>query len=292
MKSKIFIGLSFVCLLFSSCVFSFTGYGLIGYYDATGFDVGNADIPTTVNQIDLDWINGSSRIIYYEGDTVLIREEANVILTEKEQVHYRNKDGVLYVKFGAPNLTLPKGLKKDLIIYLPVNSNISNLKVVAASASTSIEGIKVDDVSFNSASGNITANFLGTVKYLDIVVTSGTTNISGDDFTNVKVNSTSGSFKLVGHYIKEFDLDSTSGSVEIVSYVTCDKGDIYSTSGSVKLYLPGDEGFIVDAKSTSGSFYIDSALSYRKSGNMYYYGDCSNSFKIRTTSGSASILKI
>lgn len=133
---------------------------------------------------------------------------------------------------------------------------------MTASGNTSIKNSQGDDISMNSASGDLC--------------------VIGCKFNDISTNVVSGKIDVTGEF-KNFDSESVSGSVTVNSLSICDSIDSNTVSGSIYITLPKTVTSVdVDFDSVSGDLTSEF-------GNIT--SDNALSIDLETVSGSATVQK-
>ena len=158
-----------------------------------------------------------------------------------------------------------------------------NLQVTTGSGSIKWQDTTAKTVQFTSGSGSIKLKGIeaelqvtvssGSIRLEDIAgnmtLASGSGSVKGSDIKGV-MNVATGSGSITVQDLTGGGAFATgSGSIKVnIKEATCDIG-IGAGSGSVKLVLPKDLSFTLEAKSGSGSIDtdFDEVLSYNKKGN-------------------------
>lgn len=237
-----------------------------------------------VERLDVGWIAGSVEISAYDGDEIKVTERASRTLAENEKLRWKLDDGVLRLRYCAPGTCNMQS--KTLMVLIPQNLCLEGLEVDVTSAELTLDAMTVSgEVNFDSVSGGVRARELSCER-LYISTVSGEAEIEGS-MEKLRYSSTSGGMRADG--LPEgcaVETDTVSGNMEL-RFDGC-PGDIEadSTSGNVKVYLPGDVGFELDYDSVSGSLDCDFP-SLRG-----VYGDHAMfSMNVDTTSGDLDIRK-
>ena len=117
--------------------------------------------------------------------------------------------------------------------------------------------------------------------------------MSGDaDLKNIKagkldINTVSGNLRADGE-ISELESDSVSGDITVSSAVPPKKLDCDSTSGDIRLTIPKNSGFTLEADTVSGSISCELPI-VSESKNRRVCGDGSAEFETDTVSGDVVI---
>ena len=148
------------------CTFSWLSGGSInvhGIFDDTQSTESYVEGPYNVStdgieSIDIEWVNGSIDVQYYDGDTIYIEESAS---SSKYPMTYKVEGRTLYIDEFINNSStrFSNKMKKDLTVKIPENfkANVFSLDIV--SADVNIEGLNTIDFELNSVSGNPVISF-------------------------------------------------------------------------------------------------------------------------------------
>ena len=328
-RSRIITAALIVCLLVvGACAWYMFGWSSgMTYANADKYTAGNATVTGSVNNLFIDWTEGSVKIEYHKGSGVIVSETASRALSEEEQLRWWLDGDTLRIRYARPNFRVTSRLNKALTVSLPEGTVLKAADIGATSADITVPDLTADEIRLDSTSGDITAGT--SAKKLTVASTSGDIRITQyADAVDVSLTSTSGGIGCTLGSAKSVRADSTSGAISLNLSKGADKvrlgstsGNIYadfafagkaeisstsgsvhakvasfdelkigSTSGSVTAQLPEKPGFTCSADTTSGSF--DSALPLAKDGKKYVCGDGSAKCVIDTTSGDIRIEEI
>lgn len=206
----------------------------------------------------------------------------------------------------------PKALVKDGVLYITQKSNRSFwgsfgngyvevivpssvmkredfiIQASSVSGSVSISDCAADKIGFSSTSGSIRGSNLRTPT-LKASSVSGSVKMENCDVQALEVKSTSGSVSFSGS-CDFVTAASVSGSVKVRSSTMLTRDStLKSMSGSVHLYIPNNDGFIMDYSSMSGSARNSfNGLDSKKSGKNKY-GNGGITLNLESMSGSVSV---
>ena len=331
-KSKILVvALIVVLLCLASGTYSIFGgkvsIGLAAFANEDKYTIGDTEITSTVENLDIDWTSGKVNIEYHAGSGVSVSETANRDTSEDEKLRWWLDGTTLRIKYAKPQLTIFNNLKKTLTVSLPEGIVLKNVDIDTTSADIGVPSMTADEIKFDTTSGDV--NAVITAKKLSASSTSGDLNVRQDSDINtahfsstsgtlaftvpsaekISMESTSGDISVtVPGTVGDLNLDSTSGSIK-PDIANTDKakfsstsGDITATlvsfkdlnvdvtSGDVTLKLPEISGFTLglDARPSK----LKSSLAMVKKGDeQYVYGDGSARLRVSTTSGDVHIDK-
>lgn len=147
----------------------------------------------------------------------------------------------VYVGIEWSNLVLdvsvPKGYK-------------GKLEVHSVSGSLDVAGHPYEALTLRTTSGSMRADAVSAGRFA-ARTTSGSLSVASLAAGSSEISSTSGSIKLTG-VSGDLSATSVSGEVEVSYTAMPGKLDVQTTSGSVRVQLPTDASFTLDARSTSG----------------------------------------
>ena len=331
-KSKILVvALIVVLLCLVSGTYSIFGgkvsIGLAAFANADKYTVGDTEITSTVENLDIDWTSGKVNIEYHAGSGVSVSETANRDTSEDEKLRWWLDGTTLRIKYAKPQLTIFNNLKKTLTVSLPESIVLKNVDIDTTSADIGVPSMTADEIKFDTTSGDV--NAVITAKKLSASSTSGDLNVRQDSDINtahfsstsgalaftvpsaekISMESTSGDISVtVPGTVGDLNLDSTSGSIK-PDIANTDKakfsstsGDITATlvsfkdlnvdvtSGDVTLKLPEISGFTLDLDARPSKLKSSLAM-VKKGDDQYVFGDGSARLRVSTTSGDVHIDK-
>lgn len=260
---------------------NFGGFSFFGinsgnrYADADKYRAGGGHIDgSDVTSLDINWVDARVTIEVYDGDTVRFSEKSKKNLSEKEQLHYYNKNGKLIIQYGKSEkhfLTFGSGMKhKELTIKVPEKTAaaLEEIRVDTVTADTTITGMRTHNLRMDSASGDFAVGQC----YAD--------KVTGD--------TVSGNVTLEGSF-QDINLDTVSGELRLDSDICPDKVRTDGVSGDVILVIPENDGFVYRKDSVSGSLDCEFQVSREEDRGTYKNGSAYFSFD--TVSGDISIEK-
>lgn len=258
-------------LLLTGCDIKVNIIGISDYFydDAEKYQVGNAELSEKVENIEIDWMVGSVKVLTHDKDQVSISEKSDIELAENVKLRYWLDDTTLRIKFCACGNWNFSDLKKDLTVMVPETLILGNLKVNSISADVTLTSCAVtQSVKINTISGKLNAEFSKPLKEFE-----------GD--------STSGAFNVSAPSVSRFEVGTVSGEASLSVQKEPDWLDFDSTSGSVSLVLPKNASFVLDFDTASGE--LSSDLAYSKSLKKYIFGEGKGKYEITTVSGDVRI---
>lgn len=241
------------------------------YANADAYTVASSGSATAIENIDIDWYNGSVVVKTVEAGGKLSFKE----ITEGEEttddttMHYLVDGNTLRIRYCVSGKISLGKLKKYLYVDVPANLTLKKVEVANVSGDISISGV--------------------TAKEVDVDNVSGATRI--ECFANsIKVDTVSG-VAYVESDADKIDLDTVSGAATIICRTTPSKLNVDTTSGDVLLRLSGDTGFRMKFETVSGVFMNAFSSNTVTQGDSYVYlgGECS--YEVNSVSGKLIIEK-
>lgn len=216
------------------------------YDDGNQYAAGSTRIADKVEDIEINWVAGKVSVIAYDGDEIILSENADENLPEKKKMHWQldgNTLRVQYVRSGIFNLNIAN---KELTVMVPESLLLDDVDITVVSARLDVEGICADQL---------------------------------------KIETVSGSVKADCERVNEVKADAVSGSVVLQFEHAPEKIKVATVSGGVKIRLPKDAGFEVEMDSVSGRMN-SSFSTKCVDDDTYVYGDGGCSIDVETVSGS------
>lgn len=223
--------------------------------------------PGEIQEIEIDWVSGNIRLVPANVSNIEVSESA--VDDSRYAMICKQEGETLKIEY-CKNTTLTdlKDLKfsKDLTILVPMDWRGRAVEVDAASAKLFVQDLAIQEVEVDTASGSSQFDNC-TVNTLDIDTASGDVRFSGQ--------------------LNQLDCDSASAGI----YAELDNVpyeiDMDTASGSVELVLPKDAGFAVHMDTMSGKF--DSDFPYSAKNGVYLSGDGACRIDMSSMSGKVSI---
>lgn len=245
--------------------------GFTGTVYSGEYNIGGGSVTEPINAVEVHWVSGKIDIAVYDGEATVIGE--NEIDDEDYRLRYRVENGRLTVHSEKSGFSFGviKRPKKELTIKIPraFAQDIRELKINSVSAEINISGLAVSQtVEVDTVSGKVTAEDL-TAACLECDTVSGGIKASGA--------------------IESFDLDSTSGSAEIVTSVPLKRLETDTVSGNVTIIIPENSGFTLEFDTVSGD--IDCEFPLTKKNGKHIYADGSAKLEADSTSGDFTVKK-
>ncbi len=239
-------------------------------YDDNGYTAGGATLPSdaAVTNLDIEWSTGSVLVEYWDNDYILATESAEEELSDSEQMRHRVLGGTLSIK-SQPSMfgffiSIPE---KHLTVYLPRGTELSELRISAASGTLTVNGISAKQANIDSASAAI--------------------SLSHCSFDSLDGDTLSGDLSFIGS-ARRIDLDTASGNINLTLHNTSDEIEIDSASGNAEITLPADHpGFRLEFDSASGDIVIPADA--RRFGDEITLGNGATEINMDSASGDLTI---
>ena len=228
---------------------------------------GAAQFSAEIQEIEIDWVSGSIRLLPTNVSSIQVRESGKD--TSKYPMICKQDGQTLKIEYcTSTTFGDLKNLKfsKDLTILVPMDWNGRAVKVDAASAKLSVQDLTIGEVEIDTASGECQFRNC-TVDTLDIDTASGDVDFEGS--------------------LNRLDCDSASAGVQAVLSNVPYEIDMDTASGCLELFLPEDAGFSVKMDTMSGKF--DSTLTYTEKSGRFVRGNGACSIDMSSMSGGVAI---
>lgn len=284
---KLALILLFTALILMLC--SCTSISYV-YSNSNRYSSGEACITQRVEEIDINWTEGSVTVAYHNGDDILLSETASRNLKRNTELHWYVDGHKLYIQYAASGVRIPSNLNKKLTVLLPEDLRLDEVNISVASAKIEVDGIDADQFHLQSASGKIS---LKQVNHSDAIVletASGAVSVTAENTDKLSITSVSGKVTADVLQADEVKVTATSGSVKLQFSDVPDSIDASNVSGGVTICLPESAGFKAKLKSVSGTVRCQQDAQ-RSGNNTYTYGDGQCQISVDTVSGSLSIEK-
>lgn len=183
-----------------------------------------------INSIDIDWISGSVNIEYYDGETIFAEESGG---SKSHPMQYKIENGTLKIdEYRNENWSAFKNVSgKDLTLKMPKTFKADELEISVVSANVYASELNVNELDFETVSGNGNFEFAVSPVKIDTEAVSGDINItlpSDVSGYSVSKSTVSGSFRA-----KDFDNSEKYGDGSVII-----KSE--SVSGSINLSKAAD----------------------------------------------------
>lgn len=191
------------------------------YEDADRYTMGGTSLSDKVENVEVEWLSGNVQVAVHDRNTIEFSEEANKQLDRNNTLYYWLDGRTLHIKFCRSGKWNFAGLEKNLILWLPKDLKLKELKVDSISAAIAAGDVKAQKLELNSVSG--------------------AASVDGGEFDEIKG-------------------DFVSGDVSVASLNVPEEMEIDTVSGSVKLFLLQSADFTLEFETVSGDFSSDIAL--------------------------------
>ncbi len=165
------------------------------------------------------------------------------------------RDGVLYIeqeKHYNFSFGLNNGYVEILVPYSIMNESSFSVSASSVSGSVSLKNITASKATINSTSGSVRSESL-TAPVIEARSVSGSVKLENTTASETDIASTSGSVNFNGKS-ESLSCTSTSGSVKAyLDAMPVKDCRFKSMSGSVRITLPENDGFVMRYSSMSGS---------------------------------------
>lgn len=255
------------------------------------------EIPMSdIDNLEVSYKSKNLKIYRGDDEKVVIKEYLNK--SEKEDLATLSiSNGTACVTGGRPNLDFNLGFNFDerIEIYIP-EKGIKNIKVSSKSGNISTESPyagSYDNLVVESGSGNISWSNVQTIN-ATVATTSG--NIKVEDIMGVvDVGAGSGNIKVTS-FNGNGKIETHSGNVKVEADELTGNIQVKSGSGNVKLGLPDNTAGHIELETGSGNINtdFDDCLSYNKKGNQAdgeIGAEPVNRIAVSTKSGNIHIIK-
>lgn len=224
-----------------------------------------------VDSLVIEWAAGDIVIQHGDTDTITVAEES--VSNKKYEMRIFQTGKTLEIKFcddginfiGINNI---KAVDKDLVITVPMQWNMRELEVDAASADLTVSDMTIQTANFNMASGEI--------------------YMYNCDVDTIDLDTASGDVEFTGT-LNVLECDAASANCIVTVFNSPKHINMDSASGNLELFLPDDCGFRCNMETLSGHFSSDFSTS--NSDGLYIYGDGACQIDMDAMSGSISIRK-
>ena len=253
------------------------GINLGGHYaDAGRYKAGPGEIPAEkIQDLEINWLDGNVEVEVYDGGTVQFSETSRRKLSEKNQMHYYNKNGKLIIQYQESFTGVfhffNTGGNKELKVKIPssIAGDFGDVRIDTVSADTEVFGISGDKFRLDSTSGGF--------------------HLERCSASEIETDTTSGSMTADGSY-GEVEFDTVSGNLNLSSKICPSRINTDGVSGNVTLFLPENDGFTYKSDSVSGSLTCEFQVSQGEGRGTYKNGK--SKFSFDSVSGDVQIKNI
>ncbi len=265
---------------------------LFDFYDNTSYSelqtVKDEIISEDITDISVDWITGGIKIFKTEKDRIHIIQKAPEKFDNNKLLSLNVNDSRLEIKDENKNriwigFNVPK--KSYLELYLP-EKIYNNIDISNVSNKFECEFIKSKNLIVNSVSGSV--SIVGEINNSTFETVSGEVDCENLISEKLKAKTISGDVNISGSF-DNADLETISGNVTVSSNKMINDLQANSVSGNTKVYIPDNDGFVVNLHKVSGQ--LNSDFETTKNGNTYKYKNGDSKFDVEVVSGDIYILK-
>lgn len=278
-KTALLLMMMALCLLLSSC----TSLGYV-YPDGDQYTAGGEHITGRVEDLDINWLDGSVMIGCHDGDGIILREEADQSLSSDMELHWRLDGRKLVVKYAASGFRALPSRNKQLTVLLPENLQLDDVRITVASAQVEADGLNADEIHIQSASGQVALRQRGRADEIRVETASGGVAVAVENADRLKITTASGQVVVDALRLEEVKAATASGQVILQFAGQPDKIEADSVSGNVTIRLPEKVGFTAEVSSVSGR--VGGNMETRRRGDdTYVHGSGAVDVEVDTVSG-------
>ena len=232
-----------------------------------GYTAGNGDIVQIkgFRSIDIEWVSGAVDVVLYDGEGIELTETLMDGGPVTQPMEWRVDEDDSTLDILSQPLTVSASEKKHLTVKLPRSMVLHELDINAVSADVSVDLTEEDTL---------------TLQELDVSSVSGTVTVHAANAEEISLSTTSGA---IGGSVRtgQLEIDSVSGSVELMLDVLPAKLEAETTSGDVTLTLPAqpDVPVCIVTRTVSGQFRSEVGST----------PDAANLWELETVSGSMTV---
>jgi lia operon protein LiaG len=250
--------------------------------------------PSEVSSIEVDLVSDDLNIIPTTKGDISVHfygeVSTNVRRNLPELVAYKTGDK-LYVEVSQSlDIVIGINIRRTTVdIYIP-EIMLEDMDINVVSGNIKVEDLKVDELVIDSTSGDMKLDKISSEK-IRIESTSG--DVAVRDYTgNIDVSNTSGDISLMsGTENEDIFVKSVSGDIFIEQDGVSDM-EIGVTSGDIRIALPQDSEFKLNASTLSGEIEHDFPLKIESSSRRNLEGSIGDSeyrITVDTTSGDITV---
>lgn len=183
----IIVCITIVVVVSIVCTFSWLSGGKINVNpvisDHTDYISGSADVATDgINVIDIEWVNGSVSVEYYDGDKIAFSESSS---DPSNPMCYKIEENTLEISEYINSKSSFKDLKsKELTVKIPESFEAASINFEVVSANVTAKSLNTRSFDAESVSGDITVTFASQPQLIDIEC------VSADAFVYLPENTT------------------------------------------------------------------------------------------------------
>lgn len=265
-----------------------------------------------VERLRIEWVNGPLELRTWDGETIRVAEYASRPLEDNEHMEVQEENGCLWIRWNREkNFRSKMFLQKHLVVELPKNTVLEEVKVNNVTGGSFISGLRGNIMRLKTVSGSMECtNLQGEVLRVEGV--SGSLLLRGVAARELKVSGTSGKVSLEGFAAQSLHAETVSGGITALGngeemHMNTVSGGIKlqvdqfpkqlklnTVSGRLEAILPeGETGFTVEYSSVSGGFFTEFPLTgemgKRKGKAVYQQGGAK--LRLDTVSGRMELRK-
>ena len=224
--------ISVLLLSLCSCGSLITDFS--SYADASSYTVGGGSVSADdITEICVNWVSGSVKIEESDTDKITFSEVSsldtekdslgeateNKELSESLKMRYKTNNGKLTIQFCKSALRIRtaaiKDLKKDLTLYVPKGTELSEIRADIVSSDLYIADVSTKKIDLNSVSADMKLVNCKTDK-IKCDTVSGDLKIMTDDVLNdMEMNAVSGNLSITAKSVDKLDMDSVSANADL-----------------------------------------------------------------------------
>ena len=162
MKKIALIGL-LACLM-TGCHINYKGEMKFTYEHPERYQTGDAVISQTINELDINWLEGDIDIVYADHPEVRIYEKTDSILDDSLRMHWYVDDGCLDIRFCKSGFYKTERLNslndgKHLTIEIPRGTALDEINFELVSAFVDIDSVACHELNVEGVAFGVTANY-------------------------------------------------------------------------------------------------------------------------------------
>lgn len=313
--SILLIGILVYGLIGKHGIFNF-GWNHFHYANASTYEIAKEEVILSnhdINEIEINWLGGNVEVKYTEKDEISFKENFKDKNENSDYLmRYLSKNNKLTIQFCNSKWFVKKSIRdsKSLYIYLPIkfyhnikisstladinyqatkDSSCTSLDVDSVSGNIFLQNLSITNLKINNVSGGINLSNIDCGQEIEIDTVSGAINLTDVKASSLDLDCVSSRINILG-IIDNINVDGVSNNVTLTMYEAPKRLDSESVSGSFKLIIPENDGFIATLDSVSGNINSNFEVNYNK--KQIIYKNASLIYKFDTVSGDVSINKL
>ncbi len=248
------------------------------YADEEAYHIGNVTTTGEVSRVELYWSSGEIRVSTHEGDEISIHETGEK--GEDSRLRWRLENGVLTIRFAKSGFSFQHP-DKTLELELPA-ATVQQMKIEVASAATMLNGMELDSLIYDTASGDLRASDCSFDR-VEVDGASASCTMERCTVGSFDMDAASGTAKLNGS-VRSISFEAASGNLKVVTDVAPRSIEVDTASGDADITLPKDAGFRAEHDAASGDFNVEGFMG-NYSGDTFRCGDGSGDYEFDSASG-------